>query len=232
VGRPNQRRIDEPGALVRPGTDCERLAGSLGVLAWPHPWRDSRGVCLPVFANAAPPGNDRANLPALDVVLADMDARALASRYCLGDLVGYGTFPNEVVAAIRERNIPTLMGNYDQGVGNDSDDCGCAYKEPISEALGKRSIAWSNPHTTANNKAYLRDLPAHIPLQLGDLRVIARDALAMIVHPSNALTKPQPSTMVHNGPPITAGRCGSVAPRPQHGAFRACDRRLLMRYVA
>ena len=78
----------------------------LGVLAWPHPWRDSRGVCLPVFANAAPPGNDRANLPALDVVLADMDARALASRYCLGDLVGYGTFPNEVVAALRERNIP------------------------------------------------------------------------------------------------------------------------------
>ena len=122
-------------------------------------------------------GDIHANLPALNAVLTDMDARGFTTRYCLGDLVGYGTFPNEVVAAIRERHIPTLMGNYDQGVGNDSDDCGCAYKDPVSEALGKRSIAWSNANTTAENKAYLRDLPAHIPLQLGDLRV-------MLVHGS------------------------------------------------
>ena len=93
-----------------------------------------------------------------------MDSRGLTNRYCLGDLVGYGTFPNEVIARIRERSIPTLMGNYDQGVGNDSDDCGCAYKDALSEALGKRSIAWSNAHTAADNKAYLRGLPAHIPL--------------------------------------------------------------------
>jgi predicted phosphodiesterase len=122
-------------------------------------------------------GDIHANLPALEAVLADMDKRGFTIRYCLGDLVGYGTFPNEVVAAIRERGIPTLMGNYDQGVGNDSDDCGCAYKDPISEALGKRSIAWSNAQTSADNKAFLRTLPAHIPLQLGDLRV-------MLVHGS------------------------------------------------
>lgn len=122
-------------------------------------------------------GDIHANLPALKATLADMDARGFGNRYCLGDLVGYGTFPNEVVARIRELGIPTLMGNYDQGVGNDSDDCGCAYKDPVSEALGKRSIAWSNAHTTADNKVYLRDLPAHIPLQLGDLRV-------MLVHGS------------------------------------------------
>jgi putative phosphoesterase len=122
-------------------------------------------------------GDIHANLPALDAVLADMDAQGLSNCYCLGDLVGYGTFPNEVIARIQEQRIPTLMGNYDQGVGNDSDDCGCAYKDPVSEALGKRSIAWSNAHTTTDHKAYLRELPAHIPLQLGDLRV-------MLVHGS------------------------------------------------
>ena len=31
-----------------------------------------------------------ANPVALDAVLADMDARGLSNRYCLGDLVGYG----------------------------------------------------------------------------------------------------------------------------------------------
>lgn len=117
-------------------------------------------------------GDIHANLPALEAVLADMERRGLANLYCLGDLVGYGTFPNEVIAAIKERNIPTLMGNYDQGVGNNSDDCGCAYTNPVAEALGKRSIAWTNAHTSAGNKAYLRQLAGQIPLQLGDLRVV------------------------------------------------------------
>lgn len=117
-------------------------------------------------------GDIHANLPALTAVFADMAARELDNLYCLGDLVGYGTFPNEVIEAIRSRNIPTIMGNYDYGVGNDSDDCGCAYTNPVSEALGKRSIAWSNAHTTAVNKAYLRSLVKEIPLQMGDLRVL------------------------------------------------------------
>lgn len=117
-------------------------------------------------------GDIHGNLPALTAVFADMESRGLDNLYCLGDLVGYGTAPNEVIAAIRERNIPTIMGNYDLGVGNDSDDCGCAYTNPVSEALGKRSIAWTNAHTTAENKAFLRELVDNISRQLGDLRVV------------------------------------------------------------
>ena len=83
-------------------------------------------------------GDIHANLPALEAVLTDMDARGLSNRSCLGDLVGYGTIPNQVIARIREQGIPTLIGNYDQGVGNDSDDCGCAYKDALSEAPGRR----------------------------------------------------------------------------------------------
>ncbi len=122
-------------------------------------------------------GDIHANLPALEAVLADMDARGLSVRYCLGDLVGYGTFPNEVIATIRAGEVPTLMGNYDQGVGHSSDDCGCAYRDPVAEALGKRSIAWSNKHTSDEHKAYLRQLPTQIPVALGELRV-------MLVHGS------------------------------------------------
>lgn len=117
-------------------------------------------------------GDIHGNLPALEAVFADMDKRGLTNRYCLGDLVGYGTFPNEVIALIREWDIPTIMGNYDQGVGNDSDDCGCAYKTDVDRERGNQSIAWSNQQTTADNKAYLRTLAEHIPLQLGDLKVL------------------------------------------------------------
>ena len=117
-------------------------------------------------------GDIHGNLPALEAVLADMEARDLSPLYCLGDLVGYGTFPNEVIETIRERNIPTLMGNYDQGVGNSSDDCGCAYTSKVAEELGKRSIAWSNQNTTGDNKLFLRQLTDQIPLQLDGLRIL------------------------------------------------------------
>ncbi len=117
-------------------------------------------------------GDIHGNMPALTAVFADIESRNLTNLYCLGDLVGYGTSPNEVIAAIRERGIPAIMGNYDLGVGQDSDDCGCAYTDPTAEALGKRSIAWTNAHTTAENKAFLRTLVDKIPLQLGDLRVV------------------------------------------------------------
>jgi predicted phosphodiesterase len=117
-------------------------------------------------------GDIHANLPALEAVFRDIETRNLNNLYCLGDLVGYGTFPNEVVELIRGVSIPTLMGNYDQGVGNDSDDCGCAYKTDVDRKRGELSIAWSNAHTTEENKAFLRSLPASIPLQLGDLQVL------------------------------------------------------------
>lgn len=117
-------------------------------------------------------GDIHGNLPALEAVFQDIEARGLTHLYCLGDLVGYGTFPNEVVSLIRRRGIPTLMGNYDQGVGINSDDCGCAYKTDVDRRRGELSIAWSNAHTTEDNKAFLRDLPAQIPVPMGDLKVL------------------------------------------------------------
>jgi len=38
------------------------------------------------------------NLPALEAVLADVERRDVPATLCLGDLVGYGPFPNEVAA--------------------------------------------------------------------------------------------------------------------------------------
>jgi putative phosphoesterase len=117
-------------------------------------------------------GDIHGNLPALEAVFADMDQRGLTNLYCLGDLVGYGTSPNEIVEMIRKREIPTIMGNYDQGVGISSDDCGCAYKAEEDRIRGEQSIAWTNDHTTDDNKAFLRSLHKDIPLELGDLKVL------------------------------------------------------------
>ena len=47
------------------------------------------------------------NLPALEAFFHDADKHNADAMYCLGDLVGYNTWPNEVVQEIRKRKIPT-----------------------------------------------------------------------------------------------------------------------------
>ena len=106
-----------------------------------------------------------ANLHALEAVWADLERQRPEAVYCLGDLVGYGAFPNEVVAFLRERGVPTVMGNYDQGVGFDMDDCGCIYRDPEEDRFGKLSLLWTRAHTTPENKAYLQKLQIQIRLE-------------------------------------------------------------------
>jgi len=112
------------------------------------------------------------NIYALEAVLKDIASRRAGMIFCGGDLVGYGAFPNEVIELIRKHHIPTIMGNYDQGIGNDSDDCGCAYRDELSKALGKRSIAWTKDKVTPENKAYLRNLLERISFTVSGMKVL------------------------------------------------------------
>lgn len=57
-----------------------------------------------------------ANLPAFEAMLVDLDDQKPDAIYCLGDLVGYHIYPNEVIQEIRKRGIGTLKGNHDQKV--------------------------------------------------------------------------------------------------------------------
>lgn len=56
------------------------------------------------------------NLPALEAVLKKIDTYKPDQWLCLGDIVGYGPFPAECIDIIKDRNIPTVMGNHDAGV--------------------------------------------------------------------------------------------------------------------
>ena len=106
-----------------------------------------------------------ANLPALEACFASIDQQKPDSIYCLGDLVGYNIWPNEVINEIRKRGIPTIAGNYDYGVGRSSDDCGCAYKTDDEKANGVVSISYTNQVVKDEERAYLRTLPAHIRVE-------------------------------------------------------------------
>lgn len=106
-----------------------------------------------------------ANLPALEAFFEDVEKHSPDATYCLGDLVGYNIWPNEVVNEIRKRRIPTIAGNYDFGIGRSSDDCGCAYKSDEEKANGAISISFTNSMVRDEERAYLRSLPAHINVE-------------------------------------------------------------------
>lgn len=59
-----------------------------------------------------------ANIEALKEVLKDIEKEGVNTIICLGDLVGYGPNPNEVVEAIKERAKIVIKGNHDDGIIN------------------------------------------------------------------------------------------------------------------
>lgn len=106
-----------------------------------------------------------ANLPALEACFKSMEEQQPDAIYCLGDLVGYNVWPNEVINEIRKRRIPTIAGNYDQGIGLMSGECGCAYKTDTDKDMGKISIGFTNSIVNEEERRYLRTLPAHIRVE-------------------------------------------------------------------
>ena len=101
-----------------------------------------------------------ANLPALNAMFADLDDRKVDAIYCLGDLVGYHVWPNEVIELIRAKRIPVISGNHDAKVEKIK---ARGEKEPSEKNYAYNLI-------NDENASYLRDLPAHIRLEYHSIK--------------------------------------------------------------
>jgi putative phosphoesterase len=113
-----------------------------------------------------------ANLPAMEVVAEHIGQGGYDAVYCLGDLGGYASEPNEVQALVMSMGCPTVLGNYDEGVGFHRADCGCHYVKPFDIAMSDVSFRWTREHTSDKNKAWLRTLPREIRLEVEGCEVL------------------------------------------------------------
>ncbi|NQV09740.1 MAG: metallophosphoesterase family protein [Cyanobacteria bacterium] len=100
-----------------------------------------------------------ANLAALEAVLADIDQLGIATITCLGDLVGYGPQPNEVVTLVRERAIPCCQGCWDEDIIEGLNSCECSYPSQLAERRGHLAHQWTADQLSETNKAFLASLP-------------------------------------------------------------------------
>jgi predicted phosphodiesterase len=105
-----------------------------------------------------------ANLSALRAVLADIEGRAIDSIYCLGDLVDFAPWPNEVIELIRRLRIPTLMGNHDVRIAFDRPLFPLAKHGATETAARIRAIDFTRSRVTTENKQFLGGLPTQIQI--------------------------------------------------------------------
>jgi putative phosphoesterase len=113
-----------------------------------------------------------ANLPAMEVVAEHIKQGGYDGVYCLGDIGGYASQPNEVQDLIVSLDCPVVMGNYDEGVGFNKDDCGCHYVKPFDIEMSEISFGWTRFNTTDKHKVWLRTLPRSIRLDIEGWRVL------------------------------------------------------------
>ncbi len=90
------------------------------------------------------------NLPALDAVRADMPD--VEEVWVLGDIVGYGPQPNEVIRSLQEMGVRSVMGNHDAAA------IGLISTGDFNPEAS-RAIEWTAQVLDDNAKAYLASLP-------------------------------------------------------------------------
>ena len=145
---------------------------------------------------------------------------AIEERYCLGDLVGYGPEPVGVIERIRSLGIPTIQGNYDEGIGNRRGECGCyyAHRPGAKRRSGvvrvhrgrrgrrRRGVARRAPGRDPA-RSRRRPRPARPRLAAQDQRVPAARPHRQAARPARASRPTQTSCVSVTSTSRTTGRC-------------------------
>jgi diadenosine tetraphosphatase ApaH/serine/threonine PP2A family protein phosphatase len=99
------------------------------------------------------------NYEALNEVLLDIDHHHAEKIICLGDLVGYGPYPNAVVEMIRSLDIPTVQGCWDEDIVEGLNSCECSYPSMLAEKRGRAAHEWTNQNIQPETRSFLATLP-------------------------------------------------------------------------
>ncbi len=100
------------------------------------------------------------NLEALEAVLGEIGDLKV---YCLGDVVGYGASPNEVVRLLREVGATCVLGNHDFA----------SIHGDVSEFGSAAAVAaiWTSRRLSGESTDFLGSLPREVHTSLGGKRL-------------------------------------------------------------
>jgi putative phosphoesterase len=134
------------------------------------------------------------NLPALEAVLAHAKGESLNVIWNMGDSVGYGAHPDQVVRLLQGENIISIRGNFDSRV----------LKIPRKKAKWREkkppdlflAIYWAYENLSPPSRDYLKNLPKEIVIRLGLTRLLITHGSP--VSKSERLTMETPTKRLRN----------------------------------
>jgi len=90
---------------------------------------------------------------------------------CNGDLVAYCADPEDTVNLIRDWEIRVVMGNCEESISQNSDDCGCGFEpDTTCSLLSREWYDYSRERVSAGNRDWMRALPRQLRFTIGDTR--------------------------------------------------------------
>jgi uncharacterized radical SAM superfamily Fe-S cluster-containing enzyme len=119
-------------------------------------------------------GGPYGNLQATQAVLAEAARRGIPAAHviCTGDLVAYCGDPAATIDLVRRAGIHVVMGNCDEQLAQDAQDCGCGF--PEGSACERASAAWyayADTQVDRDARIWLGLLPRRIDLVIGGRRL-------------------------------------------------------------
>jgi len=115
-------------------------------------------------------GDVHANLPALEAVLAHAREQGVEAIWNVGDFVGYGAFPDEVVKLLQSERAVSISGNYDLKTLQVRRKKAKWQKNKHPDKLF--AFEWAYNHLSAESRDYLKSLPQEQRLTVGGKRIL------------------------------------------------------------
>ena len=120
-------------------------------------------------------GGPYSNLQASQAMLARAAALNIdADRIiCTGDVVAYGAQPEETSRIIRHSGVHTVMGNCEESLAQDLDDCGCGFEDGMAcAALSEDWYAFARSRVSERSRQWMAGLPRLLRFELGGRRCV------------------------------------------------------------
>ena len=114
-------------------------------------------------------GGPYSNHEATHRLLAEVQSRRIPSArvICTGDVVAYCADPQVTVDLIRDYGIHVVMGNCEESLAADADDCGCGYDEGSScDLLSVQWYRYARERLSGGAKQWMSSLPRSIAFRM------------------------------------------------------------------
>lgn len=115
-------------------------------------------------------GDVHANLPALEVVLEHAMQQGIGAIWNIGDFLGYGAYPDEVVKRLRHEGAISIIGNYDLKVLRFPKKKRKWRKSKLPEKY--LAFQWAYENLSEDSRRYLSSLPEEIRMQVAGKSIL------------------------------------------------------------